>query len=270
MSEFEYKESGNVGYFAIRKFEESNRVKTCFSTRVGGVSEGSFYSLNLGYKSGDAKDNIDENFNILCKASGFDINNMVLSDQTHEAKYKIARGNDRGKGIVLDSDICGIDALITNERNVALCIFTADCVPVFLFDSTKNAIALCHAGWRGVVKEIIPKTIEAMKAEYCSEAENMFAAIGPSIGPCCFNVGQEVVMEFKNVFDDINQIVISEKGKIRIDLWKAVEVQLIKAGLLSENVTQSKLCTSCDNEKFYSYRREGSKTGRMVSILQLI
>lgn len=268
MSGFSYKECKGAGYFTIDEFENYG-IRTCFSTRIGGISPIPYNSLNLGYKSGDLKENIDSNFDMLCSSAGFKKEDLVLSDQVHGNRCRIVGESDRGKGIIRKSDIIAVDALITNSINTAPCIFTADCVPVFIYDRAKNAAALCHAGWRGIVSGVIGKTIDTMEKNYGSRPEDLIAAVGPSIGPCCFNVGFEVVEEFKNVFSDCKSIIINANGNYRINLWSAAYCQLKFAGLDSGSIISSDLCTSCSSNLFYSYRRDGSSTGRMVSIIQL-
>jgi YfiH family protein len=269
MPGFSYNASGGIGYYTIDALEATGEVKTCFSTRTGGISTGSYYSLNLGFKSGDDIACVKRNFELLCDAAGFSREDLVLSDQVHGDRYRIVGRKDRGKGTVIDSDIVGVDALITNERGVALCIFTADCVPVFLYDRENKAAALCHAGWRGVAGDIVLKTVDAMKASYNSSPKDMTAAIGPSIGPCCFNVGTDVAGVFEKMFPDTDNIVMGAAGGCRVNLWNAVNQQLKSAGVKESDIICSGLCTSCCSE-FYSYRRDRGKTGRMISILQLI
>lgn len=269
MSGFSRKVDGGVGYYIIDEFEKNLGVKTCFSTRNGGVSEGPFSTLNLGYKSGDVIINIDKNIAALCDAAGFNIENLVFSDQIHGDVCRIVGKSDRGKGVTRESDIEGVDALITSERDVAICIFTADCVPVFIVDDVKEVIALCHGGWRGIVNGIVPNTLNIMKDYYGCKPKNITAGVGPSIGPCCFYVGEEVVNEFRKAFTDTRDMIIYEDGRFRINLWNAVTEQLKIWGLKSNNILNSKLCSSCNNSEFFSYRRDGCKTGRMISILQL-
>ena len=133
----------------------------------------------------------------LSKAVGIDIENMVFSNQVHDNKIKVVGREDRGKGIVRESDIIGIDGLITNEKEVALVTFYADCVPVFLYDSVKNVIGLVHSGWRGTVKEISKVAVRKMNEFFHCNSENIEVVIGPSIGKCCFEVHENVFLEFK-------------------------------------------------------------------------
>jgi polyphenol oxidase len=269
MPGFKYNISEGIGYYTIDSFEETGKVKTCFSSRVGGVSTDEYACMNLGYKSGDTSSNIDKNISVLCKSTGIRLEDLVLSDQIHSDKCKIVGSGDRGKGIFKDSDIVGVDALITNNKNTAICIFTADCLPVFLFDTINEVIAVCHAGWRGIVNEILIKSINIMCTNFGSKPEHILAAIGPSIGPCCFSVGEEVITEFRKVFENIDCLVTKDNNKCSINLWNAGIEQLVTSGIFRSNITNSQLCTSCNSNHFYSYRRDNSKTGRMISILQL-
>lgn len=268
MPGFSYNLNNGVGFYTIDEFERTGKVKTCFSSRNGGVSKSKYFSLNVGYKTSDDRINIHNNISILCKAVGFEINDLVLSDQVHGDRCRVVSSSDRGKGVIRESDISGVDALVTNCKDIAICIFTADCVPVYLLDIENNVAALCHAGWRGVINEIVLKTIDVMKVNFKSKPGNIIAAIAPSIGPCCFEVGYDVARVFQDYFENTKGIYFEEKGHFRINLWNAVAEQLIRAGINS-NVVNSELCTCCNSDAFYSYRRDGFNTGRMASIMKL-
>jgi uncharacterized protein, YfiH family len=270
MPEFVYRESNGIGYYMIEEFDKAYGVKTCFSTRDGGVSSGPYSALNFGLKSGDERDNVYRNFEILCRAAGINMGSLVLSDQVHGSTFRIVTRDDMGKGLLRESDINSVDSLITDQKGIALCIFTADCVPVFLLDMVKGVVSLCHAGWRGIINGIVPKTIKAMTANYGSKPADILCGIAPSIGPCCFEVGHEVADIFNREFESLNDIVFCEGGHYKIDLWNAVVRQLETCGLNTSNIVSSRMCTSCNEDKFYSYRRDGAKTGRMVSIIQLL
>ncbi|KPU44026.1 laccase domain protein YfiH [Oxobacter pfennigii] len=270
MAGFKYNIDNNAAFYSVDGFGQSNKVKAITSTRIGGVSEGTFYSLNTGYKSGDEKYKIDENIKILCHAAGFEMDELVLTDQVHGSNCRVVTAKDCGKGIIKESDIKAIDALTTNEKEVGLCIFTADCVPVFLYDNKNEAIAVIHAGWRGVVSKIINNTIELMNKTYGTSGEDIIAAIGPSIGPCCFEVNGDVKDKFVNLFGKDEEIIIKYKERYKLNLWNAINKQLLLKGIQSKKIINSNLCTSCNHNEFYSYRRDGSQTGRMVSMLKLI
>lgn len=262
--------NGAVKYYTVDSFENTGRVKTCFSTRIGGVSTGGYHALNTGLKSGDDILNIRRNIDLLCYAAGFNTENMVFSDQVHGNNVRIAGREDIGKGAVRSSDIRQVDALVTGDKNTAICIFTADCIPVFLYDFERNVAALCHAGWRGIINGIIAKTIDIMSSSFNSNPCCIKAAIGPSIGPCCFEVGEDVAGVFKMHFKDTEGILLYSGGKSFINLQSAARKQLMGSGVRDNNIIESGLCTSCNDNMFFSYRRDGSKTGRMISIMELI
>lgn len=270
MQGFELKYQNGVGYYSIKGFEDTGRVKTCFSTRTGGVSTGGYTSLNLGFSSGDDRSNVIRNIEILCSSAGFKMDDMVISDQVHGDRCRIVGAADRGKGVIGESDIKGVDALITVDRDVCICIFTADCVPVFLLDDERGVIALCHGGWRGIIGGIIPKTINKMAESFKSSPDGIKAAIGPSIGPCCFEVGEDVRKKFEEEFEDDCGVIIDNGTKHNINLWKAAYLQLKNAGLNENNIINSNICTCCRSGMFYSYRRDGACTGRMISMMKLI
>jgi polyphenol oxidase len=172
------------------------------------------------------------------------------------------------------AEICGLpeeemeetDALITNQPGICLCVQTADCVPILLFDPKQKAVAAVHAGWRGTVKKIAGETIEKMKTSYHSHPEDIFAAVGPSIGPDVYEVGDEVVKAVqKNIPSSEKTLHKNNSGKFHFNLWEANRQILLECGLIPENIEILGECTFQRKEKYYSARREGIETGRLVS-----
>lgn len=172
----------------------------------------------------------------------------------------------------------GVDALITNSREVALMTYHADCPSIFLLDPIRKAIGLAHAGWRGTVLEIAAKTAQKMNERYGSRPEDLLAGIGPSIGPCCFEVGEDVAGIFEAMFPEYANDIVHPKtegqtgddGKWTVDLWEANRRILLDAGLREENITVTDLCTKCREEYFYSHRRQGNARGTMAAFIELI
>ena len=148
-----YIEKNGVQLIQFKSLLKYKNITHCFTTRNGGVSKNEYQSLNLAFNKNDDKKNVYENFKRVSKAVGIDIENMVFSNQVHDNKIKIVSEEDIGKGIIRESDIIGIDGLITNAKKVALVTFYADCVPVFLYDPIKNVIGSVHSGWKGTVKD---------------------------------------------------------------------------------------------------------------------
>jgi YfiH family protein len=188
------------------------------------------------------------------------------------------------------------DALITRQSGVLLAVRTADCVPVLLADINKRAVAAVHAGWRGTLSRITEKTVGEMRRVYGSQPQDLLAAVGPSIGACCYPVGPEVVDAFAGAFVDADEFIgrprataggaqdeqpaflsrfppghgPGPESAFRLDLAAAVRQQLMAAGVPQRNISVSGICTSCQNDRFFSYRKEGSRAGRMMAVIGIL
>ncbi|MDE6357574.1 MAG: peptidoglycan editing factor PgeF, partial [Eubacteriales bacterium] len=215
--------------------------------------------------------NVIENYKIICNAINCDYKNVVFSNQTHEDKiYKVTK-EDKGKGLLKDSNIKGFDALITNEPEIVLTTFYADCVPIFILDHIKKAIGLAHSGWKGTVLEIGKKTILKMEEEYGTNPKDLLIGIAPSISLCCFQVDMPVVEKFKEnipfsekyIFDDI------ENCKYKIDLQNIIKESIISTGVLKDNIEISGICTMCNSDMFFSHRVMGDERGSLAGIMSL-
>jgi YfiH family protein len=258
-------------YVTFPSFNETKLVNHCFSTKLGGVSTGIFESLNLGFNRGDSDENVRKNYEILCKAIGINVRDLVFSDQIHKANICMITEKDKGKGIIKKSDIKGIDGLITNVPKVPLITFYADCVPLFFLDPIQKVVGLAHAGWRGTVKNIAGKMIQRLKNDYKCNPQDILIAIGPSIGACCFEVDDPVANEFKNVFDYTDSIVFPQQnGKFYIDLWEANRQNLLNAGVQMKHITVTDLCTKCNKDIFFSHRGHQGKRGNLAAIIELL
>jgi YfiH family protein len=261
-----------VSYITIPAFEKTGVVNHCFSTRLGGVSEGIFESMNLGFNRGDLDENVKNNFQILCSNIGIEYRDLVFSDQVHEDIVIGVTNKDKGKGIFRASDIKGVDGIITNESKVPLVTFYADCVPLYFLDPVMKVIALSHAGWRGTVKKIGAITVKKMVDEYNCNKEDILVAIAPSIGPCCFEVEEDVTTHFKNIFGkkDLEHIIKKAEGKkYMIDLWIANKLILLDAGINERNITVTDICTKCNKDTFFSHRGSNGKRGNLAAIMEL-
>ena len=246
----------------------------CFSTtRHGGVSSGNYSSFNCNEYCGDNIENVIDNRNILITLLPQKPEKLVFPHQTHGTevaiidKDYIAKSEDEQR-VILE----GVDALITNLKNICLCISTADCIPILLFDSKNNIVSAIHAGWRGTVNRIVEKCITLMRDKFHTDPNDLFACIGPGISLDNFEVGNEVYDEFYNKNFDVNQISFLNKltGKWHLDLSKANEIELIKVGVKRENIEYSYICTYNNNETFFSARRQGINSGRILSGIMLL
>lgn len=191
---------------------------------------------------------------------------FVVANQTHSANIKIVTKKDSRGWKDLESTVSDCDALITNEKGVMLTILTADCVPILLFDKQQDIIAIVHAGWRGTKDKIVYKTIEKMKDIFNSNPKNIIASIAPSIGKCCYEVDWSVAKHFQNIkgaYEDVGD-------KQMLDLPYINRVQLLQAGVESDNIELSNICTACNVENYFSYRKENGCSGRFMSMIGLI
>ena len=162
------------------------------------------------------------------------------------------------------------DALVTDQPGVTVAVRTADCVPVLVYDRRKRAVAAIHAGWRGAVAGIVPRTIELMVSRFRSSEEDMLVSIGPSAGPCCYEIDEAVLTPLRSGLSDWQEVVRGYQGvKARLDLKELVRRQVSHAGIKPDHVTAVNLCTICHDDLFYSYRRDGRVMGTMLSGIQL-
>jgi YfiH family protein len=220
---------------------EMDGYEVGFTTRVGGVSEGPYASLNLGRKSGDEVERVDENRRIVCDAIGADLEKLALNYQVHSARVLHAAPAMRGEHA---------DGLWTDEPGLPILAMSADCLPIVLAraGASEPAVAVLHAGWRGLLEGIVEAGAQALGGG------TLTAAIGPGIGPCCYEVGEEVAAPFGERFGDD---VVRER---RLDLWTSAERALRAAGV--ERVDRFDRCTACEPETFFSHRRDAGRTGR--------
>jgi len=260
----------NFVYYQFENFNNYKSIKHFITTRTGGVSNKPYNSLNLGLKTKDNKDMVKKNYKILADAIGIGIENFVIQYQCHSMNIKVVDETYKCKDILkIENKLIDNDAMITNKKNVCLLVFGADCVPVILYDTVKNAIGVCHAGWKGTINKIVNKTIEKMRIEYNSDAENIIAGIGPSIGPCCYEIKDDVINEIQKVYSFNNNILINNKHNTYLDLWKANKVNLLEAGVKENNISVSELCTYCKHDLFFSHRHSKGITGRFASGIML-
>ena len=249
-------------------FEAFSELRCGYSTRRGGVSEGIFHSMNLGFGRGDASENVRENFRRIFEALGIPEGAEVFTKQTHTVNVRVATAEDRGIGLHRAVPYDDVDGLVTDVPGLALTVFTSDCVPVFLYDPKRKAIGVCHAGWRGTVGGIAEKTVLLMQETYGCNPEDILTAIGPSIGPECFEVGSEVADEFRIAFGE--SVIYSHGGsKPHVDLWQANGISLTRAGLVPEHIAVSGLCTMCHQDLFFSHRATSGQRGSNAGFLMI-
>jgi len=264
-------EKQGVKYFIVEEFQETGLLDYVFTTRIGGLSKGGFAELNLGLHVADKKEIVIKNREIAADLINSKLKYMVAGEQVHGTQISEVTNDDLTKGARdYKTALTKTDALMTDVSDILLSSYYADCTPLSFLDPVNKVVALAHAGWKGSLAEIAKKMVDRLKAVYDTKPKELLVAIGPSIGQCCYQVGVEVVGPFKQKFDYADSLLQQgETGKYLLDLKKANYIQLKNVGLKSENIIISNLCTFCNQELFFSYRRDGSKTGRMASLIKL-
>jgi YfiH family protein len=264
-------------YISYPVLSQIKFIKHGFSTRLGGVSEGIYSTMNLGNDSILQKDDpakIEENYRRIAGSIGVDVENMVISKQVHKTNIRVVTKEDCGMGLFRPRDFDEIDGLITNEPNITLVTKYADCVPLYFVDVKNQAIGLTHSGWRGTVAEIGRITVEELCKNYHSEQGDIIAVIGPSICKDCFEISDDVASEFEKAFPDAYETAILTKkgstGKYLCDLWEANRQVLLKAGLSIENIHVSEVCTCCNDDILFSHRKTGGQRGSLAAFLSIV
>jgi YfiH family protein len=266
--------------FYLRRWMHDHAGLTAgFTSRLGGVSKNHFDSLNCGLHVADEDDDVIANRRLVADTVGMPLESWVYGEQVHGSRVAVIAEHDKGRGTVARvTEIKETDAFVTDVPGISLAAMYADCVPLLFFDPVRQAVGLAHAGWKGSVARIAANTIERMTAVYGSRPTDLLAAIGPSIGPCCYEIDKTLAdrvtaliqadgLEGQEGPDHI--LRQSDGGKYRLDLQGLNRQIMIKAGIDPSNIEVSKLCTSCRTDLLFSHRREQGKTGRMIAWIGL-
>jgi len=244
----------------------SPNIKTthAFTTRLGGVSTGIYDSLNLAQKAGDNIDNVKENYSRLCAALGISKDDLVCSTQVHGTDIRLITRDDCGR--LLQNNPYKADGLISRTPGAALMIFTADCVPILLYDPVKKAAGAFHAGWRGTVSNIAGIAVSKFCESFGSSPADIKAAIGPCISKCCFETHNDVADALRSALgQSANSCFTQTADKFMIDLKQTNRIFLSKAGVTDINISDE--CTSCSSEKYWSHRKTKGERGTQAAII---
>ena len=253
--------SGELEYLTA----EGIAAPHCFTTRLGGVSEGYLESLNIGTSRGDDPENVLENYRRLGAAIGFDVHNLVLSRQTHSDIVYTATARDRGAGLFAPHlEEC--DAIVTRTPGLALVVFAADCTPILFWDEKTGAVGAAHAGWRGTVSAIGARVVETMVRQFGTRPQDIHAAIGPNIGQCHFETNEDVPQALRAAFgQEIEQWIELRGEKFHVDLKQINRWILNRAGVAQVEVSDD--CTVCSSHRFWSHRVTGGRRGSQGAII---
>lgn len=251
--------------YTLNEAETHNSIMA-FSLRKGGCSSGPYESLNFSSSNGDTKTNVTYNLRILSNQLGIENSKIIGCKQEHSDNIVIL--NDIPQTMIKG------DAIIALQPDLYLSIKTADCLPILLIDPKMKISAAIHAGWRGTVLRITKKVVFTLLRDHGCKSENIIVALGPAIGLCCYEVGETVLTPLFSAIPWAEQFTVKSnsytlKGmnKRRLDLVAINEHELLELGIIPNNIYSIKMCTSCNEDKFFSYRRDGKFSGRNIAIV---
>lgn len=254
-------------------FQKAGGVVAGVASRKGGVSAAPFDSLNMSFSTGDDPDAVRENRRRFLSLLRIPAEDIISCHQVHGTNIVPVGAADKGRGALdRESAVPGCDGLVTNERHVPITMNFADCTPLLFYDPVEDVIGISHGGWRGTAGDIAGKTVALMGKLYGSRPEQILAGIGPAIGACSFEVGEDVIDAFRPLFGDEElRSLYTEKGngKFLFNLPGANQKLLLRAGLLASHIDDCGLCTYCHDDLFFSYRKSGGKTGRPMAAMML-
>ncbi len=259
MDRFYFKNKNGVITLHSRLFDENGFEKHCFTTKAGGVSTGHLASTNLSF-SREGYENVVENYRRVTDAVGIDMGAMALTCQEHTDIVRVIDEGYKNCGFYISDS--AVDGYVTAEKNIALCVFVADCVPVLLADPKKQVVSAVHSGWRGTRAKITQNAIKLMCDKFGSHEKDIIAAIGPCINACCYEVGRDVYDEF-----GAPEFFTPRGDKFMLDLVGANISVLKEAGLTQ--IDASYECTMCKHDLYYSHRYTKGKRGNMAAIIQI-
>ena len=254
---------------AYYRFDSLQALQHGIFTRQGGVSEGQWASLNMSCSTGDAAAPVNENRRRSCDALGLKPEHSVTSWLVHGNTVRVVSHEDMGE------DLVHADAMVTRARGLVLTLRFADCVPVLFFDPVKGAAGIAHAGWKGIVNGVLPATVQTMQRAFGSQAKDIVAGVGPSIGPDKFEVSEDVAAQIQATVAakivrqhrEPAEGLSDHRAKPRVDLWTAAESQLQAAGV--GQIEIAGICTASNTTEWFSHRAEHGKTGRFGAVIVL-
>ncbi len=251
--------------------EPFDKIVAAFTTRNVSKGHPSSGNLNTGLHTGDDPIHVLENRKLIFGSLGLEFDSFTAAQQVHGANVVRVNEGERGRGAHRYKDaIPATDGLITDLPGVPIGVFTADCVPIFLFDPVRKSVGIVHAGWRSAAVGIAGTAVKRMNDEFGSNPADMWAAFGPSIGSCCYEVGRDVFDAFSKAFENTASFFRQTKDdKWHLDLWLANRCQLEEAGLDGTRIIETKICSACNSDEYFSARKLGSRTGRTLSVIAI-
>ena len=254
------KKLGQLEYLTAEGIAASH----CFTTRLGGVSQGIFASMNIAIKEGETEENVEKNLSILSDALDFSLENLVCTHQPHSDIVRVVSKKDHLS--IFHRAYPESDGIVTNDPGVALMIFTADCTPLLFHDPVTGAVGAAHAGWRGTAADIGGKTVKAMADAFGCDPKNIRAAIGPNIGGCCFETDADVPEAMIAALGDEAKTYIRQVGqKYYVNLKEINACFLRRAGVAHIEISTD--CTACRPDRFWSHRVTRGQRGSQGAVI---
>jgi YfiH family protein len=251
-----------IPYYTFPSFSPHAEIVHGVFTRIGGVSQQPYRALNVGHSVGDEPEAVEENHSLVWRALAVEGAEVVTARQVHGNRVAVVGTRDGG------CVVAQTDALIAGEKGVTLMLRFADCLPILLYDVRRRVVGLGHAGWRGTAAAVASRMILAMIDSFGSDPADVLAGLGPAIGPCCYEVGDEVARAVKPVLhrwqDAIRPL---GNGHFSLDLWEANRQQLRDRGV--GHIETGSLCTACHSDEFFSHRADRGQTGRFATLIGL-
>lgn len=262
---------GKVRVVTLERFKRvsNGRLKHAFCTRLGGVSQGPFRSLNFDTRGGDSRENVLQNTKILAEAMELDPEKIFLANQVHGDQVLILEEDPAG--CVSKYHHLDYDAIVTQQKGVAIGVLTADCLPIMLYDPKREVIGIVHVGWRGTCLNVVGNVIAKLKKAFQVDPQDLIVGLGPSIGECCYEVDIKVVRSIKNSTSRWKEFIKPLKAnRYTLDLVGLNVHQLLQADVPQGNIVRVNACTACNSKIFFSHRASKGKTGRQLNLIQLV
>ena len=261
-----------ITYIEFTPFDKFDWVKLHFSTRLGGVSEGIYSSMNFSFDRGDSYDNVYKNYELFLDTMELKPENCVCTKQTHTTNVLVADSSMAGMGLTKPRSYDNVDGLVTNEPGLCLVTYFADCVPVYFIDPVNKCIGAAHSGWRGTVANITHEVVKLMKETYGSRPEDIHTFIGPSICQDCYEVDETVASQFRQAYElkeSDMMLYHTRDDKYQLNLQTANYYNMIHAGIKPDNIGISDICTSCNSDWLFSHRASHGKRGVLCGFMSI-
>jgi polyphenol oxidase len=259
----EVRERSSVKVVGVDLLDKIEGIDYIFTTRAGGSGSGALDFDRKGFN----EQQVRKSYEVVAESLGIEVSDIFVMNQVHGARVTVLKERPKKENMF---GVVETDGAVTNLHRLALSILTADCVPLLMADINGGLVGAVHAGWRGTVAGISTEAVKTMVDSFGSRAEDIVVAMGPAIGPCCYEVGPEVAEEIQGTAGLLEDCLVEKGGgKFRLDLYRLNRHILEASGIRSDNIVSVDLCTHCNQDLFYSYRREGEKTGRMLSAIMI-